>query len=228
MIDAIRSIWDSWQTGSRLNFRGEYFRLGLMTPFFTPAPLECKPPAIFIAGVNRGMATLAGIKADGFLVHPYHTLDSITQITLPAIDQGLRESGRDRQYFQMAFTVFTATSSAEVEEVRKQIAFYASTPNYASVLKVEGSDQVAAELSALARRGKWEEMPALITDAFLEKVCVVAEDPKDLATKLLQRYGNLADRLSIYKTLDLREDSQFWKTLIAGLIAHRPINDPPV
>jgi len=30
---AIRAIWHAWQTGQRLNFRGERYKLTLMTPF---------------------------------------------------------------------------------------------------------------------------------------------------------------------------------------------------
>ncbi|MGH2523464.1 MAG: LLM class flavin-dependent oxidoreductase, partial [Anaerolineales bacterium] len=36
LILALRAIWNSWQTGERLNFRGEYFKLTLMSPFFNP------------------------------------------------------------------------------------------------------------------------------------------------------------------------------------------------
>src|SRR5512141_2898618 len=33
---AIRALWDPWQTGARLNFRGQYYELTLMAPFFKP------------------------------------------------------------------------------------------------------------------------------------------------------------------------------------------------
>ena len=34
MILATRTIWDAWETGERLNFRGEFYQHTLMTPFF--------------------------------------------------------------------------------------------------------------------------------------------------------------------------------------------------
>src|SRR5512137_1902374 len=68
-IGAIRAFWNTWQTGEPLNYRGEYYRLSLMTPFFNPGPIEHPNIPIFIAGVNRGLASLAGELADGFLVH---------------------------------------------------------------------------------------------------------------------------------------------------------------
>ena len=38
-IAAIRAFWHSWQTGERLNFRGKYYKLTLMSPFFNPGPI---------------------------------------------------------------------------------------------------------------------------------------------------------------------------------------------
>ena len=35
---AMRAIWDNWETGEKLDFRGEFYRHTLMTPFFTPHP----------------------------------------------------------------------------------------------------------------------------------------------------------------------------------------------
>ena len=36
LILAIRAIWDTWQNGMPLAFRGEFYTHTLMTPFFTP------------------------------------------------------------------------------------------------------------------------------------------------------------------------------------------------
>ena len=33
---AMRAIWNTWLTGEKLDFRGEFYRHTLMTPFFTP------------------------------------------------------------------------------------------------------------------------------------------------------------------------------------------------
>src|SRR3954465_15508940 len=36
MILAIRAIWDNWQNGTKLDFRGDFYTHTLMTPFFSP------------------------------------------------------------------------------------------------------------------------------------------------------------------------------------------------
>ena len=44
MILAIRAIWKSWETGDKLDFRGEFYTHTLMTPFFNPGPEPLRQP----------------------------------------------------------------------------------------------------------------------------------------------------------------------------------------
>jgi len=43
-IEVIRAFWDNWQNGTKLNYRGEYYKITLMSPFFNAGPLT-SPPA---------------------------------------------------------------------------------------------------------------------------------------------------------------------------------------
>ena len=36
MIQAVRAIWDTWQHGTPLRFKGDFYQHTLMTPMFTP------------------------------------------------------------------------------------------------------------------------------------------------------------------------------------------------
>ena len=60
MILAMRAIWDAWLNGSKLEYRGEFYKHTLMTPFFDPGPLECGPPKVFLAAVGELMTEVAG------------------------------------------------------------------------------------------------------------------------------------------------------------------------
>ena len=133
-IAALRAFWNTWQTGAPLDFRGEYYRLNLMSPFFNPGPIEHPQIPIYIAGVNTGLARLAGETAQGFLAHPFHTPHYLSNVLLPAIQQGLDHSGRPRADFSLSVTAFAVTSPEEDLFVRSQIAFYASTPSYRAVM----------------------------------------------------------------------------------------------
>ena len=91
----MRAIWDSWQNGTKLDFRGDFYQHTLMTPFFDPGPDRQGPPAVFLAAVGEKMTEVAGEVADGMLVHPFTTERYLREVTLPAIEGGLARSRSD-------------------------------------------------------------------------------------------------------------------------------------
>jgi probable F420-dependent oxidoreductase len=203
VILAMRALWDSWQNGTRLNFRGEFFKLTLMSPFFNPGPIEYPHIPIYIAGVNRGMCRLAGELCDGFHVHPFHSVQYLREVILPTIEEGLYANGRQRDVMTLVSSVFVIAGDTEAERfaasqpVRQQIAFYASTPSYAPVMELHGWDEARQQLSRLASRGRWDEMPALISDEMLD-VLAVSGSWDELPGRIIDRYGGLLHRVMYY------------------------------
>jgi probable F420-dependent oxidoreductase len=212
-ITAVRALWRTWQTGEKLDFRGDHYKLTLMSPFFNPGCIEHPDIPIYIAGVNTGLARLAGECADGFHVHPFHSLAYLKQVLLPAIEQGALKAGRSRLDIQVSTTVFAVSSAEEDLFVRAQIAFYASTPSYRGVMALHGWEGVANQLSELAKRGQWGDMPALIDDQMLATFAVVAK-PTELREAVLERYLGLADRLALYLPFVPGERDEFWKGFV--------------
>ena len=194
--------------------RGDYYRLSLMSPFFNPGPIEYPQIPIYLAGVNTGLARLAGEVADGFQVHPFHTPRYLSDVLLPAIQQGAAQAGREPEAITVAATAFIATNAQERDFIRQQIAFYASTPSYRRVMQLHGWENIAEQLSGLAAHGKWGEMPALIDDDMLATFAVLAEAPEDLAAALQARYIGLVDRLSVYLPFVPGERDGFWRSLL--------------
>jgi probable F420-dependent oxidoreductase len=215
-IGAIRAFWQAWQTGGKLDFRGEYYRLTLMSPFFNPGPIKHPQIPIYIAGVNTGLARLAGEAADGFVVHPFHSVQYLQEKLLPAIQEGAVRAGRSRRDLKLSTTAFIVTSLEEAFFVRMQIAFYASTPSYRPVMALHGWEETAEQLSSLAAFGRWDEMPALISEEMLSTFAVVA-DAASLPAALSERYQGLVDRLAIYIPFVPGERDEFWKGLIQGV-----------
>jgi len=215
-IGAIRALWQVWQTGERLNFRGKYYKLTLMSPFFNPGPIEYPNIPIYIAGVNTGLARLAGEVADGFHVHPLHSRRYLQKVILPAINEGAHKSGRSRADISVSVTAFVVTSPEEKSFARMQIAFYASTPSYRRVFALHGWEEIAERLSKHAARQEWGEMGELIDDEILATFAVVAA-PQELATALKERYQLLADHLTLYIPFTPGERTGFWKNLIAEI-----------
>jgi probable F420-dependent oxidoreductase len=190
-VAVVRAAWEAWQSGARPTFRGEHYRLTLMTPFFDPGPIDHPAIPIYLAGVGAGMTRLAGEVADGLIVHPLHSRSYLTDVVLPQIAR----SGRS---ITVAASVITATTDDEMASARRTIGFYASTPTYRSVLEHHGWGDVGEALSGHARHMRWDEMAALVTDDMLEAFAVLAK-PGSLRAALERHADGLLDRVAPYQ-----------------------------
>jgi probable F420-dependent oxidoreductase len=215
-IDAVRAFWHTWQTNEPLNYRSEHYKLSLMSPFFNPGPIQCPDIPIYIAGVNPGLARLAGEVAQGFHAHPFHTARYLQQVILPAVEQGAAKAGRLKADIKISTSAFVVTSPEEEAFVRAQIAFYASTPSYRPVMELHGWGDIARQLSALAARGQWIEMAGLVNDDIL-KECAVIAPTEGLLAALTDRYQGKVDRLGIYIPFRPGERDDFWNLILQGV-----------
>jgi probable F420-dependent oxidoreductase len=210
-ILAMRAIWDAWHSGTKLDFRGEFYTHTLMTPFFSPGPNPYGPPKVFLAAVGELMTEVAGEVADGILLHGFTTERYLREKTMPALERGMAKSGRKREDFELSYPAFIVTGATEEEManaasgVRQQIAFYGSTPAYRGVLELHGWGDLQTELNGLSKQGKWVEMGHLITDDILDTFAVVCA-PEDVPKAVLARYGDLVDRLTFYTPYDISPD----------------------
>ena len=211
-IEVIRAFWDCWQNGTKLNYRGEYYKITLMSPFFNAGAIEHPNIPIYIAGVNTGLAKLAGEICEGFHVHPFHSVRYLREVILPAIEEGAIKQKREQNDVLIAVTAFVATTSEEMNFARAQVAFYASTPSYRLVMDLHGWSGIAEKLSAHAARSEWAEMPMLITDEILNEFCLVTEEDT-LADELKKRYDEIADQLAIYTPFVPGEKDAWWRGL---------------
>jgi probable F420-dependent oxidoreductase len=222
MILAIRAIWGSWNQGTKLDFRGDFYSHTLMTPFFNPGPNPHGDARIFLAGVGELMTQVAGEVADGFLCHGFTTRQYLDEVTLPNLAKGRAKAGKAMDGFQLAGPMFVVTGRDEAEMVeaakgvKGQIAFYGSTPAYRPVLELHGWGDLQEELNRLSKEGRWAEMGDLIDDDMLATFAVVA--PLDrVAGALKERWGDVLDRLSFYAPYDT--DRAQWDEVIADLKA---------
>jgi len=219
LILAVRAIWASWAEGSRLAFRGEYYRHTLMTPMFDPGPNPHGNPAVFLAAVGPLMTQVAGEVADGLLAHSFTTERYLTEVTLPALERGLALSGRTRADVQISYPGMIVTGvdeeaiASSTAATRKQLAFYGSTPAYRPVLELHGWGDLQVELNTLSKRGAWDDMARLIDDEVLEAFAVVGE-PDTVAAQVRSRYDGLVDRFNVYAPSGI--GAERWAEILAG------------
>ena len=202
MVEAIKAIWDCWQNGTKLNYRGQFYTHTLMTPFFNPGPNPHGLPKIYVAAVGPLMTQAVSESADGLLAHPFNSPTYINDVTIPIITKGLEATGKSRDQFDLSVSVMTGIGATEethklaVKACRDQVAFYASTPNYKAVLETHGLGHLSEELNKLSKQGKWMEMGDAIDDETLKTFAVVEESPEALAKEIKNRYGNIGQRIA--------------------------------
>lgn len=205
-VAALHAIWSAWRDGAKLRFEGDFYTHKIMTPMFTPEPQPYPPPKVFLAAVGEAMTDMCGEVADGHLGHPMVSKRYLDEVTVPALLRGLQRSGRDRRDFEVSCEVMVATGQSDAElataiaAVRKQIAFYGSTPAYRKVLDLHGWGDLHTELHRLSLAGEWDTMGALIDDEMLAAFAVVGR-VDTIAAALRSRCEGAVDRvLPIFMT----------------------------
>jgi probable F420-dependent oxidoreductase len=219
MLQAMRAVWECWQNGTPLNYRGKFYKLSLMSPFFNPGAIATPRVPVYIAGVNTALCQVAGELADGFHVHPFHSVKYLREVVFPAVEAGAAKTGRSRRDVQMTSSVFVITNDGEREAVRAQLSFYASTPSYRPVLDCHGWRETGERLSQMAARGRWGEMPAEITDEMLDTFAVIAQ-PGELPDGLIAKYEGVLDRVALYAPFVPGENDARWHALVEAFHTH--------
>ena len=219
---ALQAVWASWQHGTRLDFRGEFYQHTLMTPMFCPPPNPWGPPPVVLAAVGPRMTSVAAEVADGLHVHGFTTERYLREVTMPLVETGLAASNRTREEFLVCYPGLLATGGTErefetaVSAVREQLAFYGATPAYRGVLELHGWGDLHTELHRLSVRGDWSAMTGLIDDTTLHTFAVVGE-PDEVGAEIRGRFADIVDRYTLYAPYPL--DEQIRHQIVSSLRA---------
>jgi probable F420-dependent oxidoreductase len=201
-LGALRAIFAAWQDREPLAFEGRWTRHTYLPPLFDPGPLPTGPPPVLIGAVGPRMLALAAELAGGLLVHPFGTELSLRQVTLPTLEAGLKEHGRQRADLvvvgqgMVAVGVTDEGLAEAVGRARAQVGFYASTPAYRVALDAHGWGELQPQLQALVREQRWNDLAAAVPEEVLAAF-VCAGEPAEVAAELRRRYAGVVDRLAL-------------------------------
>jgi len=197
-VMALRAIWASWEDGTPLDFRGDFYTHTLMTPMFDQGPSEHGPPKVFVAAVGPAMTRVAGEVADGLMAHGFTTPAYFRDVTMAHLADGLAAAGRSRADVEVTVPLMMVVDGPgrekSLQATRMQLGFYGSTPAYRPVLEHHGWGDLGDELNRLSKAGDWVAMGEAIDDEVLETFAIVA-DRDDIAAAVRERFGGLVDRV---------------------------------
>jgi probable F420-dependent oxidoreductase len=222
-IESMRAIWHTFQTGTPLRYKREYYTFTLMTPFFNPGSIENPDIPVYIAGVNEKICELAGEICQGIHAHAFHTRRYLQEVVLGSVEVGIKQSGRSRSEFEVVVPIFVITgrTQSEIEQkiaaTKAHIAFYASTPTYAAVLDLHGWNDIGERLSQMAREGNWNEMWTQISDEMLHEVAVVGM-ADEIGAKIKERYQGVADRICFGWDTENPDSRTLWKEVAKAIV----------
>ena len=204
-IESLHAIWDCWQNGTRLDYKGEFYNFNLMIPYYNPGPHEHKRVPIYVAAINKYMCRLTGELADGHLPGDPITYKWFNEIMLPNLEIGAKRAGRTLKDLDLGSYGFIgcANSDEGFDRVRaglkERVALYASTPEYQKMLDMHGWDVNLTDFIEMARQQKWQEMGRLVSDEMLEAYAVIAT-PEALPAALKKRFGGAVNRIQLDET----------------------------
>jgi probable F420-dependent oxidoreductase len=199
---ALRAIWRCWGTGEKLDYRGEHYKLTLMTPDFSPEPTGLPMVPVTISAVGEAMLRVAGEVCDGVRLHPLCSRRYLEEIALPRLAEGMRRSGRSRAKFDVFGGGFVVTGPDEktvaegLERVRRRVAFYGSTRSYLPILSLHGLDELGLKLHTMSLAGRWNEMTAEVADEVVH-IFAASGTYGEIAEAIDARYGGLADAIEL-------------------------------
>lgn len=219
-VEAIRAIFQSWETGERLNFTSEFRSHTLMSPMFSPGPSPWGPPPIALGALGPQLTAMAAQVADTLAVMPVTSESYFTSQTLKSVSKGLARRNDSLGEFEILPELIVCAGRNAQEQAtadagcRSLLGFYASTPAYRPVLDHEGFGHIQPQARALTREGRWGELSDLVPDEMLNAISVRGT-PLEVAAQIRRRYSDHSSRVCVYMPYETPDD--LWAELINAI-----------
>jgi probable F420-dependent oxidoreductase len=222
-VAALDALFAAFRSGGAVHFDGDVYRVTRMQPYFNPGPSDAVIPPIWLGAVNVGMCELAGAVAQGVVTHSTNSDPGyLRDVVRPALRRGA--AGRDTEPVIIASAAIATGDSDEAvsrerERQRRMLAFLYSTPSYATSLNRRGWAELPEQLRQLVRAQRWDDLPAVLSDAVLDELLICARYD-ELPEFLTARFGDVADGV-VLPPLDDRNDEGPLRTCISELRRRR-------
>ncbi len=193
-VRAVRTVWAA-NRGDSVVYEGEAYTITQPTFYGRPRPDRRDVP-ILLAAVGPVMSTVCGEVADGLIGHPLASPRYLREAVLPAVAAGAERAGRPIDVCPISATLIVSVGEDEDaarRAARLQIAFYATTPSYKSILALHDRAALPRDLRRAFVSRDRAQMAELIDDELLDAIAVAGRP--DEALDRLRAWESIADRV---------------------------------
>jgi alkanesulfonate monooxygenase SsuD/methylene tetrahydromethanopterin reductase-like flavin-dependent oxidoreductase (luciferase family) len=194
--DYARLIRAAWASPGPFSYQGAFYAAKSDVPLRGDELAGLPPIPIVGSGVNAAMLRLSARHCDGVALHPLVSqLSYLDRVALPAITSAGRLDG-SAWIAAWRITSVHSDELAAAERARRNLAFYFSTPSYASVAEGGPWHDVVTTIRERFRADRslgWAELAREVPDRMVEDFCLVGT-PENLAAKAAVLERSLDER----------------------------------
>lgn len=186
----------AWAADGTLEFTGDYYSASVPGFHAHPELAPLGTPPVYGSGLNSTMIRYAAASCDGVALHPVASATHYLERTVaPAMARGREQADREVALAAWRITSVDDDGDQARERVRANLAFYFSTPSYASV--VEGTRWATVAEKVRERFGDlgpaWSLVGQVVPDDMVEAFSL-SGTPIEVAARLPLLEAELAEQ----------------------------------
>lgn len=195
-VAVMRTVWAA-NRGENVDHVGRFYRVTMPSFHGRPEPDRRDVP-VYLAAVGEVMARVCGEVADGVVCHPLASRRYLEEVIVPALAQGAERAGRKPGECNVTASPMVSISDDEElarNELKLQIAFYATTRSYKAILDLHGRGAIVGDLRRALDAGDRGRMVELIDDELCD--AIGAAGTPDVVKDKVAAYSSVADRVCV-------------------------------
>ena len=174
-------------------FKGEYYEINTRGYKRAFKPFRSNIP-FYLAGIGEKMIKSSAQIADGYLGHVVCSLNYLKEIVLPAINNGLEESNKNRDNFTVSSIITCAVTNdyeKAIKAAKATIGFYATVKTYRRPFELSGFSEQAQKIRKCYFNKDINGMIANVSDEMVEEFSIIGDE--DYCREKLDNYRELID-----------------------------------
>lgn len=193
LADYVRLMREAWSATGGLTYESPFYRTAIATPPVSEEFGGLPPLEVFGSGVNRLMLRHSAAACDGVALHPLVShLPYLDRVAVPAI----REGGRAEQVAAWRITSVHQDPGQARLIARRNLAFYFTTPSYATVVEEGRWEAVVTGIRESFRANPglaWADLAEQVPDKMVDDFCL-AGSPDQVRDTVRILEDDLAER----------------------------------